>query len=75
MSKKQVTIYLDEDLLEQLNTETGKLNKRLLDLIQKGLTYEQQSNPKYIVENTFTYLKELVRLRDSKEIRILLQKK
>lgn len=75
MSKKQVTIYLEEDLLEQLNTETGKLNRRLLDLIQKGLTYEQQSNPKYIVENTFTYLKELVRLRDNKEIRILLQKK
>lgn len=40
MTRKQITIYLDDTLLEQINADKGQLNQRIIDLIQTGLETE-----------------------------------
>ncbi len=75
MSGLTKSIYIPETMLNKITTENTITNKRILDLINKGLLYEEQANPKYIVESTFNSLRELLRLRDNKEISIKLVKK
>ena len=74
---KQVTIYLSDELLNKISsieTNNTSLNKKILQLIESGITKQEEQNPKYVVDNAFHYLRELVMLRDNKEIRITLNK-
>ena len=74
---KQVTIYLSDELLNKIGsieTNNTSLNKKILQLIESGITKQEEQNPKSVVDNAFHYLRELVMLRDNKEIRITLNK-
>lgn len=74
---KQVTIYLSDELLNKINSidiEYTSLNKKILFLIENGIVKQEENTPKYIVDNVFNYIRELVRLRDNKEIKITLNK-
>ena len=41
MARKQITIYLDDEQINRLQADRGHLNKRVIDLIEKGLQAEQ----------------------------------
>ena len=74
---KQVTIYLSDELLNKIdNIETNNtsLNKKILQLIESGIAKQEEQTPKYVVDNAFHYLRELIMLRDNKEIKITLNK-
>ena len=44
MSRKQISIYLDDEVLTRINADKGNLNKRITELINTGLSFEN-SNP------------------------------
>ena len=44
MSRKQISIYLDDEILTRINADKGNLNKRITELINTGLSFEN-SNP------------------------------
>lgn len=74
---KQVTIYLSDELLNKIDsieTNNTSLNKKILQLIESGIAKQEEQNPKYVVDNAFHYLRELIMLRDNKEIKITLNK-
>lgn len=74
---KQVTIYLSDELLNKIDsieTNNTSLNKKILQLIESGIAKQEEQNPKYVVDNVFHYLRELIMLRDNKEIKITLNK-
>lgn len=71
--KRPITVTIDDELFNKITEDKSiKLSHRVEDLISKGLIYEEQTNPKYVVDNTFNYLKELIKMRDNKEIKITL---
>ena len=51
MGKQLKTIYLDDELIEQISTDKGKFNSRVEELIRTALAFEQ-GTPK----DTFTQL-------------------
>lgn len=69
------TISFDVDLFTEATQGTDNISKRINDLVAKGISYEKQAEPKYIVDTLFNTVRELIRLRDNKEIKISLIKK
>lgn len=73
--KRPITVTIEDELYNKITEDkTVKLSHRVEDLINKGLIYEEQTNPKRIVDAVFYSVKELIRLRDNKEIKITLNK-
>ena len=70
--RKAISITIDETLIETLkeNAPKGELSRYIETVLYKGLEFERLLNPKYVVDNTFSYLRELLRLRDNNLIRI-----
>lgn len=56
MGKQLKTIYLDDELIEQIGTDKGKFNSRVEELLRTALSFEQTS-----AKDTFTQLLHLVK--------------
>lgn len=56
MGKQLKTIYLDDEMIEQIGTDKGKFNSRVEELLKIALSFEQNS-----AKNTFTQLLHLVK--------------
>lgn len=56
MGKQLKTIYLDDELIEQIGTDKGKFNRRVEELLRTALSFEQAST-----KDTFTQLLHLVK--------------
>ena len=56
MGKQLKTIYLDDEMIEQIGTDKGKFNSRVEELLKIALSFETMS-----AKETFTQLLHLVK--------------
>lgn len=67
---KQLTIYLDDETLNRMNAGKGQLNKRVIELINRGLDTESREEDTQIVSDLVALTKRFVRLAKDGTLKI-----